>query len=128
MVFGKDLVWTGAPGEKRAILWGDPTKSGPYGVLYNWGPGHFSKPHSHNVERYAYVIAGNWWKSSSSVPDLATTYPIPAGTYVHDVANKVHWDGAKDEPCLVLVTGVGPVITTQVAAASAPAPAPAPAK
>ena len=120
LVFGKDFAWTGAAGEQRVILWGDPTRAGPYGVLYNWGAGHFSKPHSHSMDRYAYVVAGTWWKSTSTTGDPASAYPIPAGSYVHDVAGKVHWDGAKDEPCLVLVTGVGPV-TTDYVASGAPA-------
>jgi quercetin dioxygenase-like cupin family protein len=119
LVFGKELAWTGAPGEQRAVLYGDPAREGPYGVLYHWEPGHFSKPHTHPVDRYAYVVAGVWWKSTNATADLATAYPVPAGSFVHDVAGKVHWDGARDEPCLVLVTGVGPVTTENVATGSA---------
>ena len=38
-------------------------------------------------------------------------YPIPAGTFVTDVKNTIHWDGAKAEtgPCILLLVGEGPM-------------------
>ena len=46
-----------------------------------------------------------------------TTYPCHAGTVSTDVANTVHRDGARSgekEPAVIVLTGVGPVKTTQV--------------
>ena len=60
---------------------------------------------------------GTWWVSSSNVYDERTTYPFHAGTFSTDVANTVHWDGARTgekEPAIILLTGVGPVKTVQV--------------
>lgn len=117
-VLPKDIKWMGKEGRlQTAILFGDPKESGPYGVLYKWYPGNFSKPHFHDQTRWGYVISGTWWVSSANVPDENTTYPMRAGTVVVDLANKVHWDGdrASDkEPAIVLVTGTGPVKTVQV--------------
>jgi hypothetical protein len=39
------------------------------------------------------------------------------GTFSTDVANTVHWDGARTgekEPAVILLTGMGPVRTVQV--------------
>src|SRR5258706_11635386 len=58
----KDIKWTGQEGKQQmGVLFGDPNKPGPYGVLYKWYPGNFSQPHFHDQERYAYVISGTWW-------------------------------------------------------------------
>jgi quercetin dioxygenase-like cupin family protein len=114
IVFGKDIVWKGADGQRQALLFGDPDKAGIYGVLIEWQPGHYSHPHFHSTDRYAYMISGIWWVSASSTWDPAKAYPVPAGSYVRDLANMVHWDGAKDTPCLLMLVGEGPMVTTQL--------------
>lgn len=113
IVFGKDIRWTGETGEKQALLFGDPAKPGIYGVLIRWDPGHYSKPHFHTTDRYIYVISGTWWVSASEQWDPAKTYPVPAGSYVRDLANTIHWDGAKDEPTLLMLVGTGPMTTVR---------------
>ena len=85
----KDLKWRGEEGHlETAIVFGDPNESGPYGVLYKWFPGNFSKPHFHDQTRWGYVVSGTWWVSSASIPDISTTYPMPAGSVVVDLANQ----------------------------------------
>jgi hypothetical protein len=110
----KDIKWEGDPlhGQQQAKLFGDPAKPGLYGILIKWLPGHYSRPHFHNTDRYALVISGTWWVSSSDVYDLRTLYPMPPGTFVTDIANTVHWDGARDEPAILELVGMGPVVTT----------------
>ena len=110
----KDIKWEGDPekGPLQARLFGDPDKPGLYGILIKWLPGHYSHPHFHNTDRYVMVISGTWWVSSSDVYDLKSLYPMPAGTFVTDIANTVHWDGARDEPALLELVGMGPVSTT----------------
>jgi quercetin dioxygenase-like cupin family protein len=112
VVFGKDIHWQEANGQRQAALFGDPAKPGIYGVLIEWLPGHYSHPHFHSTDRYAYVVSGTWWVSSSSGWDPTKAYPVPAGSYVRDLANQVHWDGARDEPCLLMLVGEGPMVTT----------------
>ena len=114
IVFGKDIPWKAGNGMRQAALFGDPSKPGIYGVLIEWLPGHYSHPHFHTTDRYAYVVSGTWWVSASTTWDPAQAYPVPAGSYVRDLANKVHWDGAKDGPCLLMLVGEGPMTTTPV--------------
>ena len=125
----KDIKWNGEVGRQQmAILYGDPQKEGPYGVMYRWYPGNFSRPHFHDKTRWIYVVSGTWWISSSTVFDERTTYPMRAGTAVVNEAGKVHWDGARTgetEPAVLVLTGIGPVRTTQVDAQGKPlAPVP----
>jgi quercetin dioxygenase-like cupin family protein len=114
IVFGRDITWKDGDGVRQALLFGDPDKSGIYGVLIEWLPGHYSHPHFHSTDRYAYVVSGTWWVSSSSTWDSDKAYPVPAGSYVRDLANAVHWDGAKETPCLLMLVGEGPMVTTQL--------------
>ena len=117
-VLPKDITWTGQEGRQQmGILFGDPNKPGLYGVVYKWYPGNFSQPHFHDQERYAYVISGTGWVSTSNVYDEKTSYPVHAGTVAIDTANTVHWDGARvgeKEPAVLVLVGMGPVKTVQV--------------
>lgn len=115
IVFGKDIAWKTGNGVRQAALFGDSSKPGIYGVLIEWLPGHYSHPHFHTTDRYAYVVSGTWWVSASTTWDPAKAYPVPAGSYVRDIANTIHWDGAKDEPVLIMLVGEGPMTTTPVA-------------
>jgi quercetin dioxygenase-like cupin family protein len=111
----KDIKWHMGDGMDSATIFGDPNKPGLYGVLIRWHPGSFSRPHFHNTDRYAYVVSGTWWVSSSDTYDMSKLYPMPAGSVVTDLANTVHWDGAKGQDgALLELVGMGPVTTTQV--------------
>lgn len=122
IVFGKDIQWKNGEGE--SLLFGDPNKPGIYGVLIKWLPGHNSKPHFHSTDRYIYVVSGTWWVSSSNTYDRSKMYPIPAGSFVTDIANTVHWDGAKKStgPCLLMLVGEGPMHTTPLVQADPKSP------
>lgn len=117
IVFPKDIKWKGDPKtEETAALFGAEDQPGIYGILIRWAPGANSKPHFHSTVRYIYVVTGTWWVSSSTTYDKSKMYPVPAGSFVTDVPNTVHWDGAKegDTPCILLLVGVGPMVTTRL--------------
>ena len=112
----KDIKWTVDPafGEDVAKLVGDPAKPGPYVMLIRWAPHHMSTPHYHNTARNVYVVSGTWWVSDSPHYDPAKTYPLPAGSFGIDQPGKIHWDGAKDEPVILELMGIGPADTIKV--------------
>ena len=118
LVLPQDIKCRGAEGvQQTCTLFGDPDKVGLYGVIVKWWPGHFSRPHFHDQDRYAYVISGTWWVSTSNVYDERTTYPVHAGSVSIDVKNTVHWDGARTgekEPAVLELVGMGPVKTIAV--------------
>ena len=110
-----DLKWKlESLGQWQAPLFGDPSKPGPYGVLIKWLPGTMSQPHYHTTDRWAYVVQGTWWVSTSDHYDPKTTWPLPVGSFATDLAGKVHWDGAKDETVILEIVGMGPADTVKV--------------
>jgi quercetin dioxygenase-like cupin family protein len=118
IVLPKDIKCMGKEGvAQTCALFGDPNKAGLYGVIVKWWPGHFSKPHIHDQDRFAYVLSGTWWVSASNVYDERTTYPVHAGTVSIDIKSTVHWDGVRTgekEPVVLELVGMGPVKTLQV--------------
>jgi hypothetical protein len=94
----------------------DPSQPGMYGAITIWQPGNFSRPHIHNTDRFVYVVSGTWWVSNSTTFDPKLTYPIPQGSYVVDIANKVHWDGNRvgGPPTVLYIVGEGPMKTIYV--------------
>jgi hypothetical protein len=103
-------------GSQQAVLFGDPSKPGLYGVLNKWKAGnHFSHPHFHPNDRFITVISGTWWVGSGPKWDPANgSVPMPAGTFVTHFGKQVHWDGAKDEDAVILIVGEGPATSTLV--------------
>ena len=110
----KDIQWrrNAAGTNESAILYGDPTKPGPYVARIKWLPGNMSRPHFHPNDRLFAVISGTWWMGAGDKFDPASTVPVPAGSYVIHYANKIHYDGAKDEECVIQVWGMGPATST----------------
>jgi quercetin dioxygenase-like cupin family protein len=107
---------TGAAGVNQVVLYGDPTKTGPYVVLNRFKPGNFSKPHFHPNDRFITVVKGTWWIATGNKVDQNEMVRMPAGSFVTDLAKQVHWDGAKDEEAWVLIVGDGPGTLTYVEA------------
>ena len=42
----------------QVILYGDPSKEGPYMVINRFSPGDFSRPHFHPNDRFITVLKG----------------------------------------------------------------------
>jgi hypothetical protein len=100
-------------GNQQAVLFGDPTKPGLYGVMTKWLTGnHFSRPHFHPNDRFITVLSGTWWVGSGPDFDPNASVPMPAGSFVTHFGKQVHWDGAKDTDAVLLIVGEGPATTT----------------
>lgn len=102
------INWVKGAQSDSAILQGDPSKPGIYVQLTRWHAGNMSRPHTHPNARYITVISGTWWLGWGPTYDPASTYPVKAGSYVVHHANELHYDGAKDEDCVILIVGEGP--------------------
>jgi len=112
-----DFTWrdsTSYPGLKNAVLYGDPSKPGPYVVRNRFAPGTFSKPHFHPHDRFIVVVSGTWWIGTGETFDPDSTKPMPAGSFVLHYGGKVHYDGAKHEECEIIIYGMGPATSTRV--------------
>jgi hypothetical protein len=110
----KQIKWVEntAAGSAQAILFGDPSKPGMYGVLTKWHQGHMSRPHFHANDRFITVISGTWWCGTGTKYDPASTVPVPAGSFVKHVGKGIHYDGAKGEEVVLEIVGEGPATST----------------
>ena len=112
----KEIKWTKGNGSESAVLVGDPAKPGLYVVLQKWLPRNNSRPHFHQNDRYITVISGTWWVNTGANYDPAGFKPVPAGSFVVHTAKEIHYDGARDEECVLQIVGMGPATSTQAAA------------
>jgi quercetin dioxygenase-like cupin family protein len=109
-----DIKWTKNAASERAVLYGDPSKPGYYAELVKWLPHNNSRPHYHPNDRFIQVLSGTWMVQTGAKYDPAGFKPVPAGSFVVHTAKEIHYDGAADEPALLLISGQGP--DTSVAA------------
>jgi hypothetical protein len=109
----EQIPWTKAEGgAQRAILAGDPDKPGLYVMLIKWLPYNMSRPHFHPNDRFITVLSGTWWVGTGPKYDPDSTKPVPAGSFVTHFGKQIHYDGAKDEPAVLEIVGMGPATTT----------------
>jgi hypothetical protein len=106
------LDWKKGATTDSVMLQGDASKPGIYIQLLRWHKNNMSRPHSHDMPRYITVISGTWWVGTGDKFDPSSTTPMPAGSYVEDIPNELHYDGAKDEDCVILIVGMGPMKTS----------------
>ncbi len=93
-----EIQWTKGERNDQAWVVGDPKKKGPCLQLIRWKAGNFSRPHYHESPRYAVVLSGTWWLSTSNVYDpMNNTVAFPAGSVLTNLVGGVHYDGAKPE-------------------------------
>jgi quercetin dioxygenase-like cupin family protein len=108
-----DIKWTRSPASERAVLYGDPSKPGYYVELVKWLPHHNSRPHYHANDRYIQVLSGTWWVQTGAKYDPDGFQPVPAGSFVVHTGKQIHYDGARDEPALIMISGMGPDTSVQ---------------
>ena len=58
--------------------------------------------------------AGTWYVGTGNKWDKDATIGVKAGGAVTHFGKEVHYDGAKDEEVIVLITGEGPSTNTPV--------------
>src|SRR6266436_3234822 len=64
---------------ESAVLFGDPSKPGPYVVRLRWLPGNMSRPHFHPNDRFFVVLSGTWWMGTGEKFDPDSTVPRARG-------------------------------------------------
>ena len=107
------IKWTGDPHvSQQAVLFGDPSKPGMYGLLIKWAPHSMSHPHFHPNNRYITVLSGTWYVGTGEKFDMDSTVAMPAGSFVTHYGKQIHYDGAKDEPAELEIVGEGPATST----------------
>jgi quercetin dioxygenase-like cupin family protein len=96
----------------QAVVFGDPTKPGFYVVMNRYKAGAFSRPHFHPNDGFVTVLKGTLWVGTGAKFDISNTVAMPAGTVMQHAGKQIHFQGAKGEEALILVTGEGPATAT----------------
>jgi quercetin dioxygenase-like cupin family protein len=106
------LDFKGTPGQPLiANVFGDPAKPGLYGIVIKWPPHTNSRPHSHPNDRYVTVLSGTWWINTGAKFSPDTMVPMKPGSFIIHHAGEIHYDGAKDDPAMIYIVGMGPAPT-----------------
>ena len=110
----EQIPWSkpSAAGTQTAILFGDPSKPGPYVQLLKRPPNNWSRPHFHDNDRYISVIEGTMLIGTGSKFDPEKTVPIRAGGFIRDIAKQVHYDGSGEDGITIEIFGMGPATST----------------
>ena len=99
-------------GVETAIVEGDPSKPGYYLTINHFPAGVMSRPHYHPDERYIIVLRGTWHTYEGKVFRPKETVPLKPGDFMRHPKEGPHYDGAKDAPVVIQVTGMGPNTST----------------
>lgn len=99
-------------GVKGAVIFGDPSKLGPYVIRLIYPAGTMSSPHFHSEDRHVVVIKGTWFTGTDDKWDPATAIELPAGSYMYHPGGIVHFDGALKDEVTLQINGMGPSKTT----------------
>jgi len=70
------------PGAQVAVLYGDPSKEGPFAVRFKFPAGYEVPTHSHPTNEFITVISGKARMSFGENADVATAEPLPAGAFM----------------------------------------------
>ena len=76
--------------------------------------GQFLQAAFPSQDRFITVIKGTWYVGTGNKWDKDATIGVKAGGAVTHFGKEVHYDGAKDEEVIVLITGEGPGTNTPV--------------
>jgi hypothetical protein len=110
----EDLKWNQGESTSTVTLAGDPSKPGIYVQFLRRKPNQWSRPHSHPNDRFIMVMGGQMHIGTGTNFDKDNTIGLTKGGFVRDVAQKVHYDGSKEDDLWIQVAGMGPA--TSVAA------------
>jgi len=109
-------------GIRTTILYGDPTRAGPYTIEIRVPPHTRIAAHSHKDDRTAVVASGVWYFGYGQKNHDPLVKALPPGSFYTEPAGMDHFAQTRDQPASVYIFGYGPTSTDYVEAESAPRP------
>ena len=109
----------GGLGLSSVPLNGDSSKPEVYTVQITLPAHTIVPPHMHRDNRMAYIVSGTLYVGYGDKRDPAALKALPPGSYYTEPANTAHYTETRDEPVVVVLTGVGPSSTHIIGAAPA---------
>jgi len=123
-ISARDIKWGDAPpalpkGAKFAVLYGDPTKAGPYVIRLMLPVGYKIAPHFHSLPENLTVISGTFYFATGDKFDKAHAHAMKEGAF-HYLPAMAHHSAQAGSKTIVQVHGQGPFDITYVNPADDP--------
>jgi Cupin domain len=118
------IKWGDAPpslpkGAKLAVLYGDPSKAGPFCIRLMAPAGYKIPPHWHSQAEALTVISGTFYLGMGDKMDATAAQPLKAGGF-HYLPPKEHHFAFSKASSVVQINGEGPFDITYIDAADDP--------
>lgn len=112
VVAPKDIKWAPGPasipkGAEAAVLFGDPSKEGPFAMRLKMPKGYRIAPHSHPKPEVVTVISGTFRIGMGDTADPGKAQALPAGGFFAFPPGMTHF-ASVDEETVVQVNSTGP--------------------
>lgn len=123
------VVWGPAPaslppGAQAAVLYGDPTREGPFVLRLKLPPNYLIPPHTHPRPELVTVISGEFHVGMGTAVDPTKFHRLPAGSFFGFDPGLAHFAHV-DVETVVQISSVGPWGIAYVNAADDPRNQPA---
>ena len=120
----RDVKWGDPPpvlpkGAKFAVLYGDPSKAGPYVIRLMLPVGYKIAPHWHTLPENLTVISGTFYLAIGDTMDRAHAHPLKEGGF-HYLPAKAHHSAYAGSKTILQVHGEGPFDITYLNPADDP--------
>jgi quercetin dioxygenase-like cupin family protein len=113
---------SGVSGVQSVVLFGDPTKAGPYTIEIRVPANTRIAAHEHRDDRTAVVVSGQWFLGYGAKASDDAAKALPPGSFYTEPGGVAHFARTGDQPAVVYITGFGPTDTVYVDPATAPHP------
>jgi len=104
------------PGPASVSLNGDSSKVGVYTVQVTLPAHTIVPPHTHRDNRTVYVVSGTLYVGYGEKRDPAALKSLPPGSYYTEPAATAHYTETRDDPVVIVITGMGPSDTHLIGA------------
>src|SRR5215210_536343 len=113
VVTPNDIKWNPAPasvpkGAQIAVLYGDPTKEGPFALRLKLPAGYHIPPHTHPKPEVVTVVSGVLLLGQGSEADKSKAKTLPAGSFSAMTPGMQHYVYAGDQETVVQLNTIGP--------------------
>jgi quercetin dioxygenase-like cupin family protein len=110
IVMPDSLKWVpfeGVPGTQVAVVWGDPTKPGPFIIRVKFVDGAKFPLHWHPSDERGTVLSGTLMFGFGDKVDATTMKALGPGAFIYIPAGVRHYAMAKG-PAVIQISGMGP--------------------
>ena len=105
---------SGVSGVRSTVLFGDPTKAGPYTIEIRVPANTRIAAHRHKDDRTAVVVSGLWNLGYGDSASDAAAKTLPPGSFYTEPGGVSHFARTGGQPAIVYISGYGPTDTTYV--------------